>query len=38
MSPKRQLIHLKEARKQAKQRKIEDKSETLVEDIFFIGR
>ena len=35
MPPKRQLTHLKEARKLAKLRKIEDKSETLVEDTSF---
>ena len=34
MPPKKQLIYLKDARKLAKLRKIEDKSEILVEDIF----
>lgn len=36
MPPKRQLTHLKEARKLAKLRKIEDRSETLVEDTSFL--
>lgn len=33
MPPKRQLTHLKEARKLAKLRKIEDKNEILVKNI-----
>ena len=36
MSPKKQFTHLKETRKLAKFRKIEVKSEILVEDTFFL--
>ena len=36
MPPKRQLTHLKKAKKLAKLRKIEDKSETLIKDISFL--
>lgn len=36
MPSKKQLIYLKKAIKLAKLRKIEDKSKTLVEDIFFL--
>lgn len=37
MSQKKQLIHLKKARKLAKLEKIEAKNEILVEDIFFVS-